>query len=712
MKCIIVESPAKAKKFSQMLSKEEYIVTSSFGHFRDLDSKKMSIDLETFDPEYIITNTKIANQLKSFCKQVGPENIILGPDDDREGEAIGFHIAELLKIPIQNTKRIKFNEISKKAILNALKTPTRLDMNWIDSQQGRRIIDRLVGYSISPLLWQYIPGKTGLSAGRVQSATLKIINEKEKQINDYKVKYNYEISAEFENETEDKKYKADYEFSKEEKNLEEEDIIEIMSDSLENLDYTILKKNVKQEKVNPPPPFTTSTLQQEGTNRGIDVVTTMKIAQQLYESGLITYMRTDSVNLSSDFISKTKEEITDKYTEDYFKERHYKTKTKGAQEAHEAIRPTDITRSSIEGQHPLQVKLYDLIYKRTIASQMSTSILNVYTLELTNEEIKGVYKLKDKVIHYDGWQKVYSREMKVSELRDIGEDKIFKIIEIKSENTPDSPPPRYTESSLIKTLESTGIGRPSTFASILDTLYKREYIVKQATKKEVIPRKIMTLHRDNPEELEEDENPLTRQPQKNKLFITELGEKILEYLEKHFDNLIERGFTSSIEDKLDEVATGGIKWKTVVREVFDTFHPIVEEQRKIKNTIKVNKNKPLGILENGKSVSVGSGKYGPYLLVQGEEKKGQFYKLSYFLEKNEKSMEEVTLEEAEKIIKEFEYYKKRKQTNTGKKVYIKVKYEEKDKVKKLGAVWDKTKRSWCFYDSLSEENKRELRKYL
>jgi DNA topoisomerase-1 len=709
MKCIIVESPAKAKKFSSMLPKDEYIVTSSFGHFRDLDSKCMSINTETFDPNYIITNTKISSQLKKFCKEVGKENIILGPDDDREGEAIGFHIAELLKIPLTETKRIKFNEISKKAILKALETPIPLDMNWVDSQQGRRIIDRLVGYSISPLLWKHIPGKTGLSAGRVQSATLKIINEKEAEIKKYERSYTFEVSAKFND-----KYDAEYQFSKEEKKPNEDTIEDILVNSVSNINYKVLSKQVKKENKNPPPPFTTSTLQQEATYSGINISNTMNIAQKLYEAGLITYMRTDSVSLSPDFIKETKKVIIDKYSDKYFKSRMFKTKTKGAQEAHEAIRPTDPTRHTLIGAHPLSTKLYEMIYKRTIASQMATSILDVYSIDMTNGDINGVYKLKDKVICFDGWQKVYNREVKKSELDNITKETLFKIDWAKSVETPNSPAARYTESSIIKTLESTGIGRPSTFASILDTLYKREYIEKKATAKETIPRKTLTIWAATPDEMEEDDNPLIRQPQKNKLFITELGIKVLEYLLEHFDPLINKDFTSDIEARLGSVAEGSIKWKDLVKEVFDTFHPTVLEQKEQCESISVSKNTVLGEMKGDKIISTGSNNFGPYLLLENKVKeskkeKGKFYTLSYSLEKNEKTIEEITIKDALSVIKSYDDYQKNRPAKPeGTRTYINVSYADKDKAKKLGAIWDKDKKSWCFCENLDRENKDKL----
>jgi len=707
MKCIIVESPAKAKKFSDMLPKDEYIVTSSFGHFRNLDSKCMSIDLETFAPKYIITNQKIAKQLREYCNKVGKENIILGPDEDREGEAIGYHIAELLKIPLDKTKRIKFNEISKKAILKALETPVPLDMNWVNSQKGRQVIDKLIGYSISPLLWKHIPSKTGLSAGRVQSAALKIVNEKETEIKNYECKYTFEITAGFE-----KKYEAEYEFAKEEWNPTEEMVEDTLVDSVSNIKYKVLCKSIKKENRNPPPPFTTSTLQQEATNSGINVKTTMLIAQKLYEAGLITYMRTDSVNISPDFIKQAKEVIIEKYTDKYFKSRQYKTKTKGAQEAHEAIRPTNAARNTLQDAHPLHKKIYEMIYKRTMASQMATSVLDVLTLDLTNGKIKGIYRMKDKVICFDGWQKLYNRQEKKSKLEEIKEDKLFTIDMAKSVETPNSPPARYTESSIIKTLESTGIGRPSTFAGILETLYKRDYVEKKATGKESIPRKTMVIYSNKPDEIEEDSNPLVRNPQKDRLFITELGVKVLEYLLEHFDSLINKDFTSNVESRLDIVAEGGIEWQKLVKEVFDTFNPTVVQQRKECKSISVSKNNVLGEIDD-KTVSTGSGKYGPYLLVQDKnEKKGTFYQLKYFLEKTEKTIEELTMEDASIVIKnQEEYLKNRPPKPEGKQTYIKVKYADKDKVKALGASWDKPKKSWCFYENLDEAKKKELLKY-
>ena len=719
MKCIIVESPAKAKKFSGMLSKDEYIITSSFGHFRDLDSKCMSIDTNTFTPNYIITNQKIAGQLKKYCKQVGKENIILGPDDDREGEAIGFHIAELLEIPMEQTKRIKFNEISKKAILKALESPVPIDMNWVDSQQGRRIIDRLVGYSISPLLWKHIPGKTklGLSAGRVQSAALKIINEKETEINNYSCKYAFDITAEF-----DKDYEGEYIFSKEEEQeqkITEETIENILIDSVYKKEYIVKNISIKQENKNPPPPFTTSTLQQEATNSGIPVSATMKIAQKLYESGYITYMRTDSVNLSPDFIGEVQVFVNNKYTDKYFKSRMYKTKTKGAQEAHEAIRPTKVDRETLIDAEPIVKKVYEMIYKRAIASQMATSILDVYTLELTNGEIKGVYIMKDKVIKFDGWQKIYNRSKKESILQDIKKDKVFIINYSKSVETPNSPPARYTEASIIKMLESTGIGRPSTFANILDTLYKREYIEKRATKKEILPRKTLIMYSKNPEELIEDNEPLIRQPQKNKLFITDLGIKVLEYLLNHFDSLINKTFTSNVEEQLDLVAAGNIKWKELVRQVYDTFNPTVIQQKEECKSISVNKNTIVGKTEDNKTISKGSGRYGPYILVEGTEKKGKFYNLDYYMKYNEKTLEEITMEDAIKVIESYNNYiknKGKKSTNSGnmndgERIYINVRYENRNKVKVLGARWDKDKKSWYFCENLEDSKKQELVKF-
>jgi len=698
MKCIIVESPAKAKKFSTMLPTDQYIVTSSFGHFRNLDPKCMSINMDSFEPQFIITNQKIAKQLREYCKKVGKENIILAPDEDREGEAIGYHIAELLKIPFDKTQRIKFNEISKKAILKALETPVPLDMNWVNSQKGRQVLDKLIGFSLSPLLWKHIPNKLGLSAGRVQSAALKIINEKEQEIKDYKCSYKFDITAKFDN-----KYDTEYILDKSEKNPSEDTIEDIMVESISNLEYKIVNHDSKQKNKNPPPPFTTSTLQQEATNSGINVKTTMNVAQKLYEAGLITYMRTDSVNLSNDFIEQAKGVITEKYTDKYFTERHFKTKTKGAQEAHEAIRPTDPSKETIEGDGLLK-KIYQMIYKRTLASQMSTSVLNVFTFDISNGDIKGVYHLEDTVIKFDGWQKIYNKEVKTSNLINIGDSKVFKMNWVKSTETPNSPPARYTESSVIKTLESTGIGRPSTFASTLETLYKREYVEKKLTKKETIPRKTLVITAENPEEIEESNEPLIRQPQKDRLFISKLGETVLAYLIEHFDSIINRNFTSEVEDKLDEVASGKVVWNDLVKEVFDTFNPTVQKQLENCKSIIVSRNNEMGQDED-MVFSTGRGKFGPYLLVKKkDQKKGKFYNLEYFMKNNEKTLEEVTMDDAKQVVLNYENYLKTKSDPkpTGEKAYIKIKYDDKEKAKKLGARWDKEKKSWYIYGDKEE----------
>ena len=561
-KLIIVESPTKAKTISQFL-KDDYIVEASYGHVRDLPKKSLGIDIENnFKPKYVVfrKNQKRITALRKKAKMA--EIVFFATDEDREGEAIAWHLEQILKLPPQRTKRIVFHEITKEAILNALKNPRQIDIHLVNAQQARRILDRLVGYKLSPFLWKKVA--KGLSAGRVQSVAVRLIIEREEEIKNFVPQEYWTIEAEFldKNSEKIKAILSQIDNQKLKKlDLKTKEEIEEIIDDLKKRKFQVLKIEKKETKKNPPPPFTTSTLQQMANNKfGFSAKQTMMIAQQLYEGlkigkfgriGLITYMRTDSLNLSDKFLKEAKKYIQDKFGEEYYPEktRRYKTKRKGAQEAHEAIRPTNINFKPEEIKEYLdknQFKLYQLIWQRTLASQMKEAIIENTIVDIESLPKKYIFRATGSIIKFDGFLKVYPTKTEEYILPSLEPLTPLILKNVLPQQHFTQPPPYYTEATLIKTLEEYGIGRPSTYAPIISTIQERKYIIKEG----------------------------------KLLKPTELGILVNRILVEHFPKIVDYQFTARLEEKLDMIANNKIDWVKVVRDFYQPFNKILEEKYK------------------------------------------------------------------------------------------------------------------------------------
>jgi DNA topoisomerase I len=638
---VIVESPAKAKTIEGFLGKE-FVVKSSFGHVRDLNKKNLSIDIENgFIPNYEIPpdKTKAVDELKKAAKAA--DIIWLASDEDREGEAIAWHLSEALKLDPKKTKRIVFHEITKTAIQEAIKNPRSIDIHLVDAQQARRVLDRLVGYELSPLLWKKV--RPALSAGRVQSVAVRLIVERENEIREFKVVSYYKITAGFEVEKDDKTHilKAEIpaKFSTKKEATDFLNKCKTANFSIEDIKTVPAKKS-------PAPPFTTSTLQQEASRKlSFSVAKTMLIAQQLYEAGKITYMRTDSVNLSGLALSMAKEEITSAYGEKYVKTRNYTTKTKGAQEAHEAIRPTYMNAQTIKGTND-QKRLYDLIWKRTIASQMSDAQLEKTNVTIKDPGIKEAFMANGEVLVFDGFLKVYLEssddeddDAQKGVLPPLAVGQKLNAHEILATEKFTQHLPRYTEASLVKKLEELGIGRPSTYAPIISTIQKRQYVVLE--NREGIKRdySVLTL---KGKKLSEETKSESTGSEKSKLFPTDIGSLVNNFLVEYFINILDYNFTASVEKKFDEVADGKIVWNDMISEFYGPFHKqVAETQEKSK---KVSGEKLLGKDPvSGKNVFVKIGRYGPMVQIgdTDSEEKPKFAGLL-----KDQSIDTITLDEA------------------------------------------------------------------
>ncbi|MFC2100797.1 type I DNA topoisomerase [Bacteroidota bacterium] len=639
---VIVESPAKAKTIERFLGKD-FTVMSSFGHVRDLAKKDLGVDIKNqFTPQYEISpdKNKIVKELKKIAKEA--EIIWLATDEDREGEAISWHLLEALGLDEKKTKRIVFHEITKTAISEAIEKPRSIDKNLVNAQQARRVLDRLVGFELSPLLWRKV--KPALSAGRVQSVAVRLIVERENEIRKFKSVSSYRVTAEF-CVGPDKCF-ISAELPKRFKFKEEaKAFLELCKDA----DFTISNIETKPAKKSPAPPFITSTLQQEASRKlGFSVSKTMLVAQQLYESGYITYMRTDSVNLSNMAIGTTKEEIIKNYGENYVKIRKYKTKAKGAQEAHEAIRPTYISNHKIDGDAS-QKRLYELIWKRTIASQMSDAELEKTTVTISISNSKENFQAIGEVLKFDGFLKVYiesTDEEEEEETKDVlpplkkGQALQLNVADATERFT--KYPNRYTEASLVKKMEELGIGRPSTYAPTISTIQKREYVVKEDRKGTIRVYEVIKLKDDKITEEEKNENFGF---EKGKLFPTDIGSLVNEFLVQYFDNIMDYHFTASVEEEFDEIAKGQRIWNDMIAEFYSPFHKQIEDTLKISK--KVSGEKLLGKdPETGKNVFVKLGRYGPLIQI-GETDTEEKPKFAGLLKGQ--SMETITLEEALKL---------------------------------------------------------------
>ncbi len=635
---VIVESPAKAKTIEKFLGKD-YHVMSCFGHIRDLPKRHLCIDIEHgFHPEYEIQADKktLIAQLSKAAKEA--DCVWLASDEDREGEAIAWHLSQVLKLEPAKTKRIVFNEITQTAILNAIEHPRDLDYDLVDAQQARRVLDRLVGYEISPLLWRKV--RPNLSAGRVQSVAVRLVVEREEEIKHFKEKSSYKVVASFGN------------FSAElDTRFQTKEEARKFLESCASASFSVSGMEIKPSKRSPAAPFTTSTLQQEASRKlGFPVSKTMVVAQQLYEEGFITYMRTDSVNLSSLAIGMAKEQILDTYGEKYSRPRNFSTKTKGAQEAHEAIRPTQMSRTAISGD-PSRVKLYDLIWKRALASQMADAEIEKTQINIQISGHTEYFIARGEVILFDGFLKVYA-ESKDDEEDDKGEKRLpvlkqgdmLKLEHMLAREVFSQHSPRYSEASLVKKLEELGIGRPSTYAPTISTILKREYVAKEDRPGHIRPYTALKLKDGQVEELHLQENTGA---EKAKLFPTDVGILVNQFLVKYFSPIMDYGFTADVEKQFDEIAQGDMKWNEMIAAFYQPFHKQVEDTAQ--NSEKVSGERLLGVdPATGKNVYVRLGRFGP--MVQRGETQSEG-KVDFASLKKGISMEEVSLEQALEMFK-------------------------------------------------------------
>lgn len=645
---VIVESPAKAKTIEKFLGKE-YEVKSSYGHIRDLAKKEMSIDIDNnYEPEYEITDdkAKLVSELRKAVDKA--DQVWLASDEDREGEAIAWHLKETLNLSDTNTKRIVFNEITKTAILNAIENPRTIDMNLVDAQQARRVLDRLVGYEISPILWAKI--KPALSAGRVQSVAVRLIVERENEISAFESQSHFRITAQFVNPNLSGKAASEQMIIAEcSQRFDTEVEANAYLEALIGAHFSISKVETKPGHRSPAPPFTTSTLQQEASRKlGFSVARTMQIAQQLYESGYITYMRTDSTNLSTLALGMAKDTISELYGERYVKTRNYHTKIKGAQEAHEAIRPTSLSNTNIDADAS-QRRLYDLIWKRTVASQMADAEIEKTTIEISaDNKNRSLFVCNGEQVMFDGFLKVYFESTDDEEPSTIsdrilpkvneGENLTLSLAEAVQYYT--QHPPRYTEASLVKKLEDLGIGRPSTYAPTISTILKREYVNKEDIEAKMV--NIITLSLGASGNIRRTEKQEKQGAEKGKLLPTDIGSIVNEFLMENFTEIMDYNFTAKVEKDFDDIATGSQQWRSVIDHFYVPFH------KNVKLTQSHSKRKSgerlLGVdPKSGKNVYAKIGRYGTLIQI-GEtagEEKPRFASM-----KKGQSIDNITLEEA------------------------------------------------------------------
>lgn len=640
---VIVESPAKAKTIEGFLGKD-YVVKSSYGHVRDLGGKGLGVDVEhDFQPFYEVSpdKQKVISELKKLSKDA--ETVWLATDEDREGEAISWHLFEALKLDDSRTKRIVFHEITKPAIQNAIANPRKIDKNLVDAQQARRILDRLVGFELSPVLWKKV--KPSLSAGRVQSVAVRLIVEREREIIDFKSERSFKVSALF---TTAKGGTLKAELNK--KFTTPEEAKEFLN-RCESSGFSVEKLEVKPARKSPSAPFTTSTLQQEASRKlGFSVSQTMVVAQRLYESGKITYMRTDSVNLSETAINQAKNEILNQYGNDYLNIRQYKTKSKGAQEAHEAIRPTYFENHTVEGDRN-EKRLYELIWKRTIASQMSDAQLEktVITIGVSNSPEKFV--AQGEVLKFDGFLTVYL-ESSDDEEQEQAEGILPKIDQGENLHRQDITaterfthhPARYTEASLVKKLEELGIGRPSTYAPTISTVQKRGYVVKEDRQGYERKYQVITLDKSGIREEVKTENTGA---EKGKLFPTDIGMVVNDFLASYFPDIMDYNFTAKVEMEFDHIAEGQMNWTKMLHEFYKPFHENVEKT--LETSERASGSRTLGVdPKTGKKVHVRIGRFGPMVQIgeTDDEEKPKFASL-----RKDQLIETITFEDAMELFK-------------------------------------------------------------
>lgn len=643
---VIVESPAKAKTIERFLG-DDFKVMSSFGHIRDLKKKNFGIDLETFQPEYEIPADKarVVSELRAQAKKA--ETVWLASDEDREGEAISWHLAEVLKLDPASAKRIVFHEITKPAILKAIEQPRTIDLHLVDAQQARRVLDRLVGFRLSPVLWRKV--RPNLSAGRVQSVTVRLIVEREREIEAFQSESSYRIIATFDIDGGSSiKAELNHRFATQ---AEAQAFLE----HCKTAQFTIGSIVTKPSKRTPAAPFTTSTLQQEAARKlGMSVAATMRVAQTLYEAGLITYMRTDSTNLSALCLNTAKPVIEELMGKDYHKRRSYATKSKGAQEAHEAIRPTDMRNANIQGT-PQEKRLYDLIWKRTIASQMADAQLEKTTATIDIEGSKLNFVAMGEVVKFDGFLRVYRESREDNETDETTEGLLPPMTagqtllrkEITAQERFSQAPPRYSEASLVSKLEELGIGRPSTYAPTISTIQQREYVRRgesEGTKREYT---LITLSGDNL--LTTETRSENYGSNKGRMVPTDTGIVVNDFLLQNFPEIMDYNFTANVEQDFDRVAEGKKNWTELIRSFYTNFDPAVEQVMEERTETKVGERQLGQDPKTGKPVSVKIGRFGPMVQIgggEGDEEKPRFAKL-----RAEQSIATLTLEEALELFK-------------------------------------------------------------
>ena len=650
-KIMIVESPAKAKTIKKYLG-SDFEVKSSYGHIRDLKKNELSVDIEHgFKPHYEILpeKRKVVNELKSAVKEA--DEVWLATDEDREGEAISWHLCEVLGLDIERTPRIVFHEITKSAIQKAVQQPRSIDMKLVDAQQARRVLDRLVGYKLSETLWRKIRGK--LSAGRVQSVALRLIVEREREIQQFQPKHYYKVEALFEVEKGDGQ-KALLKAVLDRRLDDRQGAMELLQKA-KNALFHIKKIEKKPLTKKPPPPFITSTLQQEASRKlGFSVTRTMRVAQSLYESGWITYMRTDSVHLSDTALQAIKDVVVDEFGEEYLQMRQYQTKSKMAQEAHEAIRPTYLDRK-IAGNTQDEQRLYELIWKRTIASQMADAQLEKTTVEITmSTEPEAVFRAEAEVLRFDGFLRLYqaaSEEEEESEktvLPPLEVNQQLPLREMTALERQTKPPARYSEASLVKKLEELGIGRPSTYAPTIAKLMdkNRSYVVKESREGTPVQFEKLVL-RDG----EIEETTITEKvgSVRNRLFATDIGMIVVDFLKEHFEEIVNYGFTAEVEEKFDEIARGKIKWQEVIETFYGPFQKTLE--RTLKEAGRIKAERVLGKDPNtGLTVVAKLTRVGPAVQLGTFEELGEGQKPRFANLKPDQSLETITLEEALQLL--------------------------------------------------------------
>ncbi len=644
---LIVESPAKAKTIEGYLGKD-FTVKSSYGHIRDLVKSEDAIDIKNnFAQKYEVPADKkqVVSELKKLAKEA--DIVWLASDEDREGEAISWHLFDTLGLKDDSTRRIVFHEITKPAILKAIENPRKIDYNLVYAQQARRVLDRLVGFELSPVLWKKV--KPSLSAGRVQSVAVRLIVEREREINKFNAEAAFKIVAIFGKGRDAFKAELPERFAK------QEDAEKFLKDCI-GADFTVNTLDTRPTKRSPAAPFTTSTLQQEASRKlGFSVSRTMTVAQKLYESGKITYMRTDSVNLSDMALNAAAKEINSAYGEKYHQLRKYKTKSAGAQEAHEAIRPTYFDVHTIDGDAS-EKRLYELIWKRAIASQMSEALFEKTTAKISISTRKEELVANGEVMKFDGFLKVYLESSDEDEDSTASEDnailpplakgQLLDAQEISATERYTRPPARYTEASLVKKLEELGIGRPSTYAPTISTIQNRGYVVKEDREGKARNFRVLTLKTGNISKEEKTENTGA---ERGKLFPTDIGSVVNDFLVQYFKEIVDYHFTATVEKQFDEIAQGLEEWTDMIRNFYQPFHKGVENT--IETADKATGERDLGVHpENGKKVSVRIGRFGPFVQV-GESEDKETEKPLYASLRAGQSIETITLEQAIELFK-------------------------------------------------------------